>query len=109
MDQDVTVSVYGINKVSHLLQVDPSFRERMALDASEAIAAMPLNVEERTAILDGDVATLCRLGAHTFLLSRIPRFVPGLVDRDTYIERMRTLLTADERAAVEAASARATR
>jgi hypothetical protein len=43
-------------------------------------------------LLAGDVAALARAGAHTFLLSRIPRFGLFGLDRDEYIRRMRALL-----------------
>jgi uncharacterized protein YbjT (DUF2867 family) len=99
------VSLYGVNKVSHLLQVDPVFRDRMVTDRAAAVAGMPLTDEERAAIVDGDVATLYRLGAHTFLLSRIPRFLPEFITRDEYIDRMRSVLSAAERAEVEGRSA----
>lgn len=98
------MSLYGVNKVSHLLQTDPRFRDLMATDPVTALAALPLSDEERSAILQADVATLYRMGAHTFLLSRIPRFLPDLVDRDQYIERMRSVLTPEERAELEGPS-----
>jgi hypothetical protein len=94
------MSLYGLNKVSHLLQVDPAFRELMAADPVTALAALPLSEDERGAILRADVAELYRMGAHTFLLSRIPRFLPDLISRDEYIERMRSVLTPEERAAL---------
>ena len=98
------MSLYGVNKVSHLLQVDPGFRDRMAADPVTALAALPLSEEERSAILGADVAALYRMGAHTFLLSRIPRFLPDLISRDEYIERMRSVLTPEDRAELEAKS-----
>jgi hypothetical protein len=98
------MSLYGVNKVSHLLQADPEFRHLMATDPVTALAALPLSDEERNAILRADVAALYRMGAHTFLLSRIPRFLPDLVSRDQYIDRMRAVLTPEERAEVETQS-----
>jgi hypothetical protein len=103
------VSLYGVNKVSHLLQVDPAFRAEMAADPGAAIADLPLSDDERAAFVEGDVATLYRLGAHTFLLSRIPRFLPDFLSRDEYIERMRSVLSATERAEVEGPAASPTR
>ena len=47
---------------------------------------------DNNAFLTGDVATLYRLGAHSFLLSRLPRFDSLGLTRDEYIKRMRTLL-----------------
>ena len=95
------MSLYGVNKLSHLLQVDPEFRDLMATDPVTALAALPLSEEERGAILRADVAALYRMGAHTFLLSRIPRFLPGLISRDEYIDRMRSVLSPAERAELE--------
>ena len=95
------MSLYGINKVSHLLQADPEFRELMTTDPAAAIADLPLSHEERTAILGADVTALYRMGAHTFLLSRIPRFLPELISRDEYIDRMRSVLSPTERAELE--------
>lgn len=95
------MSVYWINKVCHLTQVDRSFREAMRTDPEKALADFPLEEEERRAFLARDVARLYEMGAHTFLLSRLPRFGSLGLDRDGYIERMRTLLTDDERRTVE--------
>jgi len=86
------MSLYGVNKVCHLTQVDLSFRELMQTDPAAAIADMPLTDEERDAFLAGDVAKLYQMGAHGFLLSRLPRFGSLGLSRDEYITRMRTLL-----------------
>lgn len=86
------MSLYGVNKVCHLTQTDPSFREQMRTDPTSAIAGFPLSEEERRAILEGDVAGLYQMGAHSFLLSRLPRFGSLGLTRDEYIKRMRTLL-----------------
>jgi hypothetical protein len=99
------MSVYGINKVAHLLQADPAFREQMTDDPERAIAELPLSDTERAAILGADMAALYRLGAHTFLLSRIPRFLPGLISRDDYIEKMRSTLSPEDLAGLERQSA----
>jgi hypothetical protein len=86
------MSLYGVNKVCHLTQVDRAFRERMVTDPAGALAGLPLTEEERDAILRGDVAQLHRWGAHTFLLSRLPRFDALGLSREEYIARMRVLL-----------------
>jgi hypothetical protein len=86
------MSLYGINKVCHLTQTDLAFREQMRTDPAGAIADFPLTDEERAAFLTGDVAKLYQLGAHGFLLSRLPRFGSLGLTRDEYIKRMRTLL-----------------
>jgi len=85
------VSVYTVHKLLHRAQVDVEFRERLRADPSGSIAEWPFTDDERTALLTGDVAALARGGAHTFLLSRIPRFGLFGLDRDEYIRRMRVL------------------
>lgn len=100
------MSTYGINKVCHLTQVDPEFREMMRVDPAKAIEDFPLTDEERKAVLNGDVARMYQFGAHTFLMSRLPRFGALGLDRDEYIRRMRTLLTDEERRKVEDESRR---
>jgi Aromatic-ring-opening dioxygenase LigAB, LigA subunit len=68
------MSLYGIHKTLWLLQNDLDFRERLRSDPEAALADMPLTDEERQALLNRDMATLYRMGTHTFLMSRIPRF-----------------------------------
>ena len=86
------MSVYMVHKLLHRAQVDLEFREQLRTDPADALADWPFTDEERTALLAGDVAALARGGAHTFLLSRIPRFGLFGLDRDEYIRRMRVLL-----------------
>jgi hypothetical protein len=93
-----TVSLYGIHKTLYLLQNDLDFRERLRTDPEAALAAMPLTEKERTALLDNDVAELYRMGAHTFLMSRLPRFNAfGGLTREQYQERLKVVLNEPER------------
>lgn len=68
------MSLFGIHKTLYLLQNDLEFRERLRSDPEAALADMPLTDEERQALLNRDMAALYRMGTHTFLMSRIPRF-----------------------------------
>jgi hypothetical protein len=68
------MSLYGIHKTLWLVQNDLDFRERLRSDPEGALADMPLTEEERQALLNHDMATLYRMGTHTFLMSRLPRF-----------------------------------
>jgi hypothetical protein len=87
------VSLYGIHKTLYLLQNDLDFRERLRSDPAGALAEMPLTAPEREALLHGDMATLYRMGAHTFLMSRIPRFnALGGMTREQYQASLRTVL-----------------
>ena len=85
-----SVSLYGIHKTLYLLQNDLDFRELLRTDPETALANVPLTDQERTALLHGDVAELYRMGAHTFLMSRIPRFNAfGGITRELYQQRLK--------------------
>jgi hypothetical protein len=87
------VSLYGIHKTLYLLQNDLDFRERLRTQPEVALAAMPLTDGERQALLNGDVAELYRMGTHTFLMSRIPRFnALGGLTREEYQRRLTAVL-----------------
>jgi len=86
------VSLYGIHKTLYLLQNDLDFRERLRIDPRGALAQMPLTDAERDALLNGDVAELYRMGTHTFLMSRIPRFNAFGLTREEYQKRLKTVV-----------------
>lgn len=82
------MSVYFIHKTCMLAERDPAFRERLRQDPSAALADFRLTDEERSALLDGDVAKLASLGAHGYLLGRLRKHrVLGLTN-ENYVERM---------------------
>ena len=84
------MSLYGIHKTLYLLQNDLAFRERLRTEPEAALADLPLTDNERKALLTNDVAELYRMGAHTFLMSRLPRFnVPHGLSREQYQQRLR--------------------
>jgi hypothetical protein len=95
------MSVYGINKVCYLAQSDLNFRERLKREPDKALVGFPLSDEERDAFLKWDMARLYQAGAHTFLLSRLPRFDSMGMTRDDYVKSMRTVLTDEERRDLE--------
>jgi hypothetical protein len=84
-----SVSLYGVHKTLYLLQNDLDFRELLRTDPALALADMPLTGEERRALLEGDMAALYRMGTHTFLMSRIPRFNALGLTREEYQRRIR--------------------
>jgi Aromatic-ring-opening dioxygenase LigAB, LigA subunit len=88
------VSLYGIHKALFLVQNDLAFRERMRTDPAGALSGLPLTDQERQALQTGDVATLYRLGTHTFLMSRLARFnVPNGLTREEYQRRLSAVLS----------------
>jgi Aromatic-ring-opening dioxygenase LigAB, LigA subunit len=87
------VSLYGVHKALYLVQNDLGFREQMRTDPEGALADLPLTDDERQALATGDVAALYRMGTHTFLMSRLPRFnVPHGLTREKYQRRLRVVL-----------------
>jgi Aromatic-ring-opening dioxygenase LigAB, LigA subunit len=91
------MSLYGVHKTLYLLQNDLDFRERLRSDPASALAEMPLSDVEREALLSGDMAALYRMGAHTFLMSRIPRFnaLRGMT-RTQYQKSIQHVLASDK-------------
>jgi hypothetical protein len=83
------MSVYAVHKICHLIDKDPAFRDRVLQGADEALADFPLTDTERTAVLSGDVRTLHDLGAHGFLLGRLPRHGVFGLTRENYVTRMK--------------------
>lgn len=86
------MTTYAINTICYRTQHDPVFREQMRTDPAGAIAPFRLSDEERTALLAGDVVALYRMGAHAFLLGHLQRFQLVGLTRESYQQRMRSLL-----------------
>jgi hypothetical protein len=87
------MSLYGIHKTLWLVQNDLGFRERLRSQPDVALAPLPLTDEERKAFLTHDMAALYRMGTHTFLMSRLPRFnVLGGLTRVEYQQSLRQVL-----------------
>lgn len=93
------MSVYGINKVCWLTVHDKAFRDELKRDPSKALAALPLDDEERRLLLAGEVGQLHDLGAHSFLLGHLLRFDLFGLTVVNYSERMRAAKAAQEDAA----------
>ncbi len=83
------MSIYAVHKVCHLIDKDPEFRQRVQADSEAALADLALTDAERKALLGGDVRPLHDLGAHGFLLGRLPRHRVFGLDRDNYVVRMK--------------------
>jgi Aromatic-ring-opening dioxygenase LigAB, LigA subunit len=87
------MSLYAIHKTLWLVQNDLEFRERLRARPEEALADLPLTDEERQAFLTRDMAALYRMGTHTFLMSRLPRFnALGGLNRAEYQQSIRQVL-----------------
>jgi hypothetical protein len=86
------MSVYAINYLCRELLRDHDFRARMKADPKAALAGLDLTGEERDAILAGDVATLYRMGANSFLMGYLSRFEVCGLALPVYNERIRAAL-----------------
>jgi len=83
------VSLYQLNKIMYLLDVDADFLARMKRNPAEAIASFDLTEEERGAVLSGDVGKLYLMGVNAFILDSIARHELLGVDRNSYLARVR--------------------
>ena len=84
------MSAYAVNKLCRSTLHDPSLRERLRNDPGQAVAEFAgLTDEERRALTAGDVATLCALGAHSFLLGYLARYSLFGLTQAMYAARIR--------------------
>jgi hypothetical protein len=83
------VSLYQLNKIMYLLDVDADFLARMKRDPAGAIASFDLTEEERGAVLSGNVGKLYLMGVNAFILDSIARHELLGVDRNSYLAQVR--------------------
>jgi hypothetical protein len=84
------MSIYRLNKLFYRLETDKAYLERFRADPAAIVAEIDLTDEERTALLAGDVGKLYVMGCHGFLMNTLAR--QGLlgVNRENYLQRVRT-------------------
>ena len=83
------MSVYLLNKMMYLLEMDAAFRERMKSNSDQAIDEFTLTPTERRALITGDIGTLFKMGVHPLLLSCLSRQELFGVNRENYTPRIR--------------------
>jgi hypothetical protein len=83
------MSLYQLNKIMYLLEVDAGFLARMKSDPANAIKGMELTEDERAAVLSGDVGKLYLMGVNMFILDSIARHELFGIDRNSYLARIR--------------------
>lgn len=91
------MSVYLINKILYLTDNDAEFRSRMREDAEATVKSFSLSGEEMEALITGDVGTLYQMGVHTFFLNHLSRYELFGVNRENYLDRIRSEMEYDER------------
>ena len=82
------MSVYSLNKICYLLEMDASFRERIKSNPAETISEFPLTSDEREALTSGDVGKLFGMGVHPLVLSGLSRHEMFGVTRENYLPRI---------------------
>jgi hypothetical protein len=89
----VALSALSVNRLCRDIMRDPALRERLQADPVAALERYPhaLSADERAALLAGDVGTLYRMGANSFLMGYLPRYQMFGLDVATYGERMRAV------------------
>jgi hypothetical protein len=83
------MSLYQLNKIMYLLEVDAVFLARMKSNPVDAIKGMELTDDERVAVLAGDVGKLYAMGVNMFMLDSIARHELFGVDRNSYLAQVR--------------------
>lgn len=84
------MNTYLIHTLCRRVLHDRDFR-RFILEAPEAaVSSMPFSVDERSALLSGDVARLYREGAVAFLLLILSRYEVFGLELPVFNRRMRT-------------------
>jgi hypothetical protein len=88
------MSIVSVNHLCRDVMRDVALRKRLQDDPEGELAKYPrqFTPEERKALLSGDVGTLYKMGANTFVLGYLGRYqVFGLNSRN-YSERMHAML-----------------
>jgi hypothetical protein len=85
------MSVFAVNHLCREVLRDHAFRAAMKADPAKALAPLDLTEAERTALLAGDVGTLCRMGVNAFLMNYLSRFEVCGLNTAIYNERMRAV------------------
>jgi hypothetical protein len=91
------MSIYLINKILYLTDNDPEFRKRIKADPEGTVRSFPLKEAELKALTSGDVGALYQMGVHTFMLNHLSRYELFGVNRNNYLDRIRTGMEYDER------------
>jgi Aromatic-ring-opening dioxygenase LigAB, LigA subunit len=88
------MSLYQLNKIMYLLEVDSTFLAKMKADPPDAIKDMPLSEDERAAVIAGDVGKLYAMGVNCFMMDSIARHQLYGIDRQGYLDRVRAAAAA---------------
>ena len=82
------MTIYHINHFCREIMRDPAFRALARNSPEAALSRYDLTEAERAALLAGDVGTLYRMGANSFLMGYLPRYEVFGLSMRSYGERM---------------------
>jgi hypothetical protein len=87
--ESAVMSLYQLNKIMYLLEVDADFLAGMKSDPAATIRDMELTDDERAAVLRGDVGTLYLMGVNIFILDSLARHELFGITRESYLAAVR--------------------
>jgi hypothetical protein len=85
------MSIFAVNHLCREVLRDRAFRAAMKADPAQALAPLDLTADEQRALVAGDVGTLFRMGANSFLMAYLARFEVCGLNAETYNQRMRAV------------------
>src|SRR5271156_683513 len=88
---------YAVNNACRLALKDVTFRQALTVDPEATLRAVrpALTDAEVAAFMNGDVAALCSMGDHRYLLGFLGRFQLFELDWPTYVGRLREAFESD--------------
>jgi hypothetical protein len=90
------MSIISVNHLCRDITRDPELRQAFLRDPQEALARYPRKFTEgeRTALLNGDVGTLYRMGVNAYWMGYLARYGIFGLTVQSYSERVRASVNA---------------
>lgn len=93
------MSIISVNHLCRDITRDPELRQAFLRDPQGALASYPrkFTETERTALLNGDVGTLYRMGVNAYWMGYLARYGIFGLTIESYSERVRASVNAPTR------------
>jgi hypothetical protein len=90
------MSVISVNHLCRDITRDPDLRQALLRDPQDALTRYPrkFTETERTALLNGDVGALYRMGVNAYWMGYLARYGISGLTIDSYSERVRASVNA---------------
>jgi hypothetical protein len=85
------MSINALNRICREVARDHAFRATMKSDPAAAIVGYDLTLEERDALLAGDVVTLHNMGVNDFMMGYLARFGSCGLSIPAFNEKIRSV------------------